>query len=102
MVVSLVLATFVAIGAGLAGHMVLGAGLGAGLVLGSLNGFIIQSLLDRGAPVLATSILRLAFFSVLALAIARLLGGSIWPVVIGIGAAQLVMVSVGVRQGRRA
>jgi hypothetical protein len=33
---------------------------------------------------------------------ARILGGSVWPVVIGIGVAQLVMVGVGVRRGLRA
>jgi hypothetical protein len=99
---SALLACAVVLVAGLTGQMLLGAGLGVGLVLGSFNGFIIQAALDRGAPVLATSFLRLAMFSLLALIAARLLGGSIWPVVIGIAAAQLVMVGVGVRKGWRA
>jgi hypothetical protein len=99
---SVLLACAVVLTAGLAGQMLIGAGLGVGLVLGSFNGFIIQAVLDRGAPVLATSVLRLAMFSLLALIAARLLGGSIWPVVIGIAAAQLVMVGVGVRKGWRA
>jgi hypothetical protein len=102
LVTSLVLAVAVVVSANVAGQMPLGVGLGAGLVLGSLNGFIIQATLDRGAPILVTSFLRLALFSVLALAAARLLGGSAWPVVMGIAAAQLVMVGIGVRQGRRA
>ena len=102
LVTSLVLAGALVLGADLAGRIFLGIGLGAGLILGSLNGFIIQATLDRGAPMLASSILRLALFTLLALVAARLLGGSVWPVVIGIGAAQLVMVGIGVRQGRRA
>jgi hypothetical protein len=102
LVISLVFAGALVVGADVAGRMLLGVGVGAGLVLGSLNGFIIQKTLDRGAPMLATSFLRLVFFSLLALIAARLLGVSVWPVVIGIGAAQLVMVGIGVRQGRRA
>jgi hypothetical protein len=102
LITSLIFAVALVAGADLAGQMVLGVGFGAGLVLGSINGFIIQAALDRGAPVLVTSFLRLVFFSLLALVAARLLGVSVWPVVIGIGAAQLVMVGVGVRQGRRA
>jgi hypothetical protein len=99
---SVVLAATVLVAAALAGHAALGAGVGVGLVLGSFNGFIIQALLERRAPMLATSVLRLAFFSVLALIAARFAGGSVWPVVIGIGIAQLVMVGVGVRRGLRA
>lgn len=99
---SLVLAAAVILGAGLAGYGSLGTGVGIGLVLGSLNGFVIKALLDRRAPMLATSVLRLGMFSMLALIAARILGGSVWPVVIGIGVAQLVMVGVGVRRGLRA
>jgi hypothetical protein len=102
LVVSLLFALAAVAVSNLAGRPLLGAGVGAGLVLGSLNGFLIQAMLDRGAPMLATSFLRLTLFSLLALAAARLLGGSAWPVVAGVAAAQLVMVGVGVRQGRRA
>jgi hypothetical protein len=100
--VSLVLAGAVFVGAGLVGQLLLGAAVAVGLVVGSLNGFIIKAALDRGAPMLVTSFLRLALFTLLALFAARLLGGSIWPVVAGIAAAQLVMVGIGVRQGRQA
>jgi hypothetical protein len=102
LITSVVLAAAVLGVADLAGQMVLGAGVGAGLVLGSLNGFFIQAMLNRGAPLLATSFLRLALFTLLALAAARLVGGAVWPVAAGIGVAQLVMVGVGVRQGTRA
>jgi hypothetical protein len=101
-IISLVLAGAVFVGAGLVGQLMLGAAVGVGLVIGSLNGFIIKAALDRGAPMLITSFLRLALFTLLALFAARMLGGSIWPVVAGIAAAQLVMVGTGVRQGRRA
>jgi hypothetical protein len=101
-IVSLVLAGAVFVGAGLVGQILLGAAVAVGLVVGSLNGFIIKAALDRGAPMLVTSFLRLALFTLLALFAARLLGGSIWPVVAGIAAAQLVMVGIGVRQGRQA
>jgi len=99
---SLLLAAAVILSAGLAGQGTLGAGVGVGLVLGSFNGFIIKALLDRRAPMLPTSILRLAMYSLIALLAARILGGSVWPVVIGIGIAQLVQVGVGVRRGLRA
>ena len=102
LVTSLVLAGAVVLGADLAGQLVLGAGLGIGLIVGSLNGFFIKAALDRGAPMLITSVLRLALFTLLGLLAARLLGGSVWPVVAGIAAAPLVMVGIGVRQGTRA
>jgi predicted lysophospholipase L1 biosynthesis ABC-type transport system permease subunit len=51
---------------------------------------------------LASGLLRMAMFTLLALIAARLMGNSVWPVVVGIAAAQLVMVGVGVRQGSRA
>lgn len=102
LIVSLLLAGALFVGAGLAGQILLGADVGVGLVIGSLNGFIIKAALDRGAPMLITSFLRLSLFTLLGLLAARMLGGSIWPVVAGIAAAQLVMVGIGVRQGRRA
>jgi hypothetical protein len=46
--------------------------------------------------------LRLVTLSVLGLLVAVLFGISAWPVMIGIGVAQLVMVGAGVRQGLRA
>ena len=100
--VALSLAIAVFLAAALLGNTGVGAALGAGLVLGSLNGFLIQSTLDRRAPILATSVVRLAMLTLLALAASRLTGLSIWPLAGGIALAQLVMVGVGVRQGLRA
>ena len=88
--------------AGLFGQMSTGIGLAAGLLLGSANGYAINVLLGQSAPFLAASMLRLAGFSALGLLLALVLGISAWPVMIGIGIAQLVMVGAGVRQGLRA
>lgn len=100
-VASLFLAGAFGLGAGIAGHMVLGSGVGVGILIGSLNVFVIQSMLDRGAPMLAAGFIRLAMFTLMALIAARLMGGSVWTVALGIAAAQLVMVAAGVRQGWR-
>lgn len=99
---SLVLAAAVILVAAISGHLNFGAGLGIGLALGALNGFTFKAVIDRRAPILLTSVFRLALFTLAALIAARILGGSVWPVVIGIGVAQLVMVAVSVRRGRRA
>ena len=97
-----VLAAIVAAGAALSGHAAVGMGLAAGLLLGSLNGYLIQSLLGRGTPFVAGSLLRLVMFSTVAIGAALLLRGVGWSVPLGIGVAQLVMVGAGVRQGLRA
>ena len=88
--------------AGILGHISLGLGLGAGLLLGSANGYAINALLGHATPFLAGSMLRLVTLSALGLLVAVLFGISAWPVMIGIGVAQLVMVGAGVRQGLRA
>jgi len=100
--VCLVLAAAIAAGALLIGQPAVGAGMGLGVLIGSMNGFTVRAVIERRAPILPTSILRLALFSLLAIAAARLTGGSIWPVVLGVGMAQLAMVAVGARQGLRA
>jgi len=97
-----VLAAIVAVAAALFGHAAVGMGLAAGLLLGSLNGYLIQSLLGRGTPFVAGSLLRLVVFSAIAVVAAFLLRGAGWSVPLGIGIAQLVMVGAGVRQGLRA
>jgi hypothetical protein len=88
--------------AAILGHITIGLGLGAGLLLGSANGYAIDALLGHATPFLAGSMLRLVTLSVLGLLVAVLFGISAWPVMIGIGVAQLVMVGAGVRQGLRA
>jgi hypothetical protein len=97
-----VLAASIAVGAAITGHLSLGLGIAAGLLLGSMNGYFIQSLLGRGTPFVAGSLLRLVAFSLIAVGAALVLGRAGWTVPLGIGLAQLVMVGAGVRQGLRA
>ena len=94
-----ILAVAAAVVASVAGHTGWGLGIAAGLLLGSLNGYLIQGLLGRGAPFVAASLLRIVFFSSLVLIAAFMLRGQAWTVALGIGLAQLVMVAVAVRRG---
>jgi hypothetical protein len=71
-------------------------------LLGSLNGYVIQAMLGRGAPMVAGSLARLVTFSLLAIGAALVLGTAAWTVPLGIGLAQLVLVAASVRQGLRA
>ena len=86
----------------LAGHFGFGIGLAAGLLLGSLNGYVIQGMLDRKTPFRVASLGRLVGFSSLVLVAVLIFGTQAWTVPLGIGLAQLVMVAAGVRQGLRA
>ena len=101
-VASATLASLIVLVAGVAGHLSLGLGLGAGLVIGSFNGRLVAGTLEMGAPFVASSVIRTAAVSALAILAAVLLGTSPWAVLIGVGAAQLVMVAAGIRQGLRA
>ena len=83
------------------GHPAAGLAMAAGLVLGSLNGYLIQGLLNRGAPFVAASLMRILFFSSLVLIAALTLRTNAWALALGIGLAQLVMVGVGIRRGLR-
>ena len=96
-----VLAAVISIGAALFGHLSLGMGIGAGLLLGSLNGYLLQALMGRGAPMVAGSLLRLVAFTSVVLIAALMLGSAAWTLPLGIGLAQLVLVGAGIRQGLR-
>jgi hypothetical protein len=84
------------------GQAGLGIGIAAGLLIGSLNGFLIQALMSRGAPFVAASLLRLVGLSLVVLVAALVFRGAAWTIALGIGLAQMVMVAAGVRQGLRA
>jgi hypothetical protein len=88
--------------AGVAGHTSFGIGIACGLLIGSTNGYLIIALLDQDSSFLFASLMRLAVLSAVALGVALLLQSSAWTVLLGVGAAQLVMVVAGVRQGLRA
>ena len=96
------LAVTILVASTLSGHAGVGIGLAAGLLLGSLNGYVIQGMLERRTPFRMASLARLIGFSSLALVAVLLFGTQAWTVPLGIGLAQLVMVAAGVRQGLRA
>lgn len=100
-VACLVISVATAVVGSLTDHAVIGFGLAAGLLLGSLNGYLIQGLLTRGAPFFASSLLRIVLFSTVVLVAALLLRSMAWTIALGIGVAQLVMVAMGIRQGLR-
>ena len=81
------------------GHFSTGAGLAAGLLIGSFNGHALAALMARGAPFVASTIVRLAAFTAVAIAVAFLLGSDAWAVLLGVAAAQGVLVAAAVRQG---
>jgi hypothetical protein len=94
-------AAAIAAAAGL-GHLSLGIGLAAGLLIGAFNGHLVAGALVREIPFVAAAVLRMALLSAVAIAVALLLGGPIWSVLIGIAGAQVVMVATSIRQGVRA
>ena len=102
-VVASAAAAAVAIVAGIVlGQLSTGAGLAAGLLIGSLNGHALAALMSRGAPFVASTIVRLAAISAVAIAVAILLRSEIWAVLLGVGAAQGILVAASIRRGLRA
>ena len=85
-------------GAGL-GRLSIGVGFAAGLLIGSLNAHALAALMGRGTPWFASTIVRMASFSAVAIGVGILLGSDAWAVLLGVAAAQLVMVTTAVRQG---
>ena len=101
-VASAALATITVLIATVTGHLSLGVALGAGLVIGSFNGRLVAGTLEMGMPFVASSLVRMVVVSAIAILAALLFGIPIWAMLIGVGAAQLIMVAAGVRQGLRA
>ena len=79
-----------------------GIGIAIGFILGSANGFVIARLFDLQSSFVGSSLARLSVFSALAIGAALMVGSAVWTVLIGIAAAQLVMVAAGVREALRA
>jgi hypothetical protein len=98
---SAVLAVAITLFAGLTGHITFGLSVAAGLVVGSGNGYLVLAFLNHGTPFVAGSMFRLTSITVLALIGFLVLRLSMWPAVLGLAAAQLVMVAASVRQGMR-
>lgn len=73
-----------------------------GLLLGSVNAFVFPAMFERGATGMVAALTRLAMFTSIAVVIAFVMAAPIWAVALGMGAAQMIMVAVGVRRGLRA
>ena len=101
-VASAVLAAAITLSAGLAGQLTFGLSVGAGLLLGSGNGYLFLALIKNGTPFVAGTMFRLISMTGLVLTASLVFGLTMWPAVLGLAAAQLVMVAASVRQGMRA
>jgi hypothetical protein len=100
-VASAVLATTITLLAGLTGHLTFGLSVAVGLMLGSGNGYLVLALLNHGTPFVSGSLFRLISITALALIASLVFGLAMWPALLGLAAAQLVMVAASVRQGMR-
>ncbi len=95
------LAALCIVAGAITGHLPVGMGLGAGLLIGSSNGHLVVATLRTSAPFALASVGRLLLLSAVAVGVALLLGPQAWSVLIGVAAAQLVMVVAAVRRGVR-
>jgi hypothetical protein len=84
------------------GQAPIGAGLAAGLVIGALNGELIRRAAVHNAPFVVSSVIRLAIISAVGILAAYVLGASTIALLLGVAAAQFVMVGAAVREGLRA
>ena len=84
------------------GQRSIGLGLALGLVVGAGNGELIQRVIDSRASFVASSVIRMAAVSIVAILVGLLVGASLVAVLIGVAAAQFLMVGAAVRQGLRA
>jgi hypothetical protein len=99
---STALAATIVLIAAAADNLSLGFGVGIGLVIGSFNGLLVAGTLQTGAPFVPASLVRMMAVSAVGILAALFLGIAVWTVLVGVAAAQLVMVAAGVRQGLRA
>lgn len=74
----------------------------AGLLLGSVNAFVFPAMFERGATGMVAALMRLGVFTSIAVVVAFVMAAPMWAIALGIAAAQMIMVVVGVRRGLRA
>lgn len=98
---SLVLAVAALAASTAVGRLDVGVAVAAGLVIGSANGYLMVATVNQRAPFVAASIFRLALLTSTALMAALILNVPTWAVLLGVGAAQIVMTAAGVREGLR-
>ena len=80
----------------------IGLGFALGLAVGAANGQLLQRVIDTRAPFVIASIVRMVLVSGAAIMLALLVGASPIAVLVGVAAAQFVMVAAALRQGLRA
>jgi hypothetical protein len=77
------------------GHPRAGFAAAAGLALGSVNGALAGRALGAGMSPRASSLIRLGVLSAAAIAVGLLIGlDYVWLVILGVGAAQMVLVGM--------
>ena len=99
--VSVVLASLAFVAGFVFDQRPIGLGLALGLVVGATNGELIQRVIVSNSPFLLSSLLRMAGLSAVAIGVSFLVGASTVALLLGVGAAQFVMVGAAVRQGLR-
>jgi len=88
---------------GVSGHAGTGLAFAAGLGIGAANGYMARRTLGLRLSFWATSLARLMVLGTAAVGLSLLFGpGFTWVVLLGVGAAQLVMVGVAFKQAVRA
>lgn len=98
---SLVLAVATVAASTAMGRLDIGVAVAVGLVIGSANGYLMVATVNQRAPFVAASIFRMALLTSTALIAALILSVPAWAVLLGVGAAQVVMTAAGVREGLR-
>ena len=97
---SAALAVVVVIGSGLLGFAAIGALIALGLTVGVINGIVIERLMATWVPFMVTSMMRLVVLSAVVLGAVVVLGaGHVWPLVLGVGIAQLALAGSAVYVG---
>ena len=98
-VASAALSALAVLAASVFGHVWVGVGVAAGLLIGAFNAYAVAGVLERRVPFVAGTVVRLIFFSGTAILTAMLLRADAWSVLLGVAAAQLVMVATSIRRG---
>jgi hypothetical protein len=97
-----VVAVVAAVGGLLLGRPGPGGALATGLALGALNGAVAGKLLTLPIPFFATSLLRLMTLTIVGIGLGLAFGlNNIWLVILGLGVAQLLLVSAALRESLR-
>jgi hypothetical protein len=100
-VVSIALAAASLLAGLVLGQLAIGLGVALGLGVGAANVELIERVISSRWPFVVSSIMRMAIISAAAIGLAFIFGTSQITLLLGVAAAQFVMVGVSVRQGLR-